>query len=49
MSDAEYLLMCLLAVCLLLKNICLNLMHIFDWVVCFSDIELYELLIYFRD
>ena len=27
----------------------LSLLPIFDWVVCFSDIELYELLMYFGD
>ena len=31
------------------RYVCLGLLPIFDWAVCFSDIKLYELLIYFRD
>ena len=37
------------SVCLLWRDVYLSLLPIFDWVVCFSDIELYELLIYFGD
>ena len=35
------------SVCLLWKNIYLLLLPIFDWVVCLSDIEMYELFVYF--
>ena len=35
------------SVCLLWKNIYLLLLPIFDWVVCPSDIEMYELFVYF--
>ena len=31
------------------RNVCLGLLPIFDWAVSFSDVELYELLIYFGD
>ena len=34
-------------VCLLGRNVCLGLLLTSDWVVCFSDIELHELLVYF--
>ena len=33
------------SVCLLWRNVCLDLFPLFDWVVCFSGIELYELLV----
>ena len=35
------------SVCLLWRNIYLLLLPIFDWVVCLSDIEMYELFVYF--
>ena len=37
------------SVCLLWRNACLGLLPMFDWAVCFPDIELHELLIYFGD
>ena len=37
--------MCLL-LCHLGRNVCLGLSLIFDWVVCFSDVKLHELLVY---
>ena len=35
--------------CLLWRNVGLGLLLGFNWAVCFSDIELYELLIHFGD
>ena len=47
-SNVELLSMYLLAaVCFLWRNVCLGLLPIFDWVVCFSGIELYEFLVYY--
>ena len=45
MNNIEHLFMCLL-LCHLGRNVCLDLPLIFDWVVCFSDVKLYELLVY---
>ena len=39
MSNVEHLFMCLLVICMSSP--------LFDWIVCFSGIELYELLVYF--
>ena len=35
------------SICLLCRNVCIGLSLLFDWVVCFSGIELYELLVCF--
>ena len=33
--------------CLLWKNVCSCLLPIFTWIICFFDVELYKLFIYF--
>ena len=39
----------LLSLCVLWRNVCLGLLLILDRAVCFLDIELCELLVYFGD
>ena len=50
MRDVEHVFICLLAICISFwRNVCLGLLPTFWWTVCFSGIELNELLVYFGD
>ena len=51
MSNVEHLFMCVLVICVFFGEMSVYVFFpfffFFDWVVCFSGIELYELLVYF--
>ena len=50
MNNVEHHFMCLLTIYMSSMETCLfTYCSLFDWVVCFSVIELHELLVYFGD
>ena len=46
-SDVEHLFMCSLAISIFGEMSVKIFSPLFDWVVCFSGLDLYELLLYF--
>ena len=49
MSYVEHIFMCLWPICMSLEKCLYRASVFFEWVVCFSGIELHERLVYFRD